>query len=115
GCMRIQGELAGLGIRVSATTIRSVLRHHGLDPAPRHSGPTGREFLRAQARTVLAVDFLTVETMWLRRLNVLFFIELDTQRVHLAGVTAHPTGAWVTQQAHNLTMALGEAMSLRHF
>src|SRR5437879_1878838 len=115
GYVRIQGELAGLGIRVSPTTIRRVLRQHGLDPAPRRSGPSWHEFLHAQAASILAVDFFTVETMWLRRLYVLFFIELDTRKVHLGGVTAHPVGVWVTQQARNLTMAMGEAMSLRRF
>jgi len=106
GYVRIQGELAGLGIRVSATTVRRVLGHAGLDPAPRRSGPTWREFLHAQATTILAVDFFTVETIWLRRLYVLFFIELDTRRIYLAGVTAHPIGAWVVQQARNLVMTM---------
>src|SRR5207248_8094311 len=92
--------------RVSATTVRRVLRQHGLDPAPRRSGPTWREFLHAQATSILAVDFFTVETIWLRRLYVLFFLELDTRRVHFAGVTAHPTGAWVVQQARNLVMTI---------
>jgi hypothetical protein len=80
GYVRIQGELDGLGIRVSATTICRVLREAGLDPAPRRSGPSWREFVRTQARSVLAVDFFTVETMFLRRLYVLFFIELDTRK-----------------------------------
>jgi putative transposase len=103
GCVRIQGELAKLGIRVSATTIRTLLRRHGLGPAPRRSGPTWSQFLRAQARGILACDFFTVETVFLKTLHVLFFIELGTRRVHLAGVTAHPDSAWVSQQARNLS------------
>src|SRR5439155_4718395 len=94
------------GIRVSATTIRRVLCHEGLDPAPRRSGPTWREFLHAQATSILAVDFFTVETMLMRRLYVLFFVELDTRQVHLAGVSAHPSGPWVVQQARNLAMTI---------
>jgi len=103
GCVRIQGELAKLGIRVSATTIRMLLRRHGLGPAPRRSGPTWSQFLRAQAHGILACDFFTVETVFLKTLYVFFFIELGTRRVHLAGVTAHPDSAWVTQQARNLS------------
>ena len=103
GCVRIQGELAKLGIRVSATTIRALLRRHGLGPAPRRSGPTWSQFLRAQAHGILACDFFTVETVFLKTLYVLFFIELGTRRVHLAGATAHPDSAWVTQQARNLS------------
>jgi len=103
GCVRIQGELAKLGIRVSATTIRTLLRRHGLGPAPRRSGPTWSQFLRAQAHGIRACDFFTVETVFLKTLYVFFFIELGTRRVHLAGVTAHPDSAWVTQQARNLS------------
>ncbi len=103
GYQRIQGELAGLDITVSTTTVRRVLHGAGLDPSPVREGPTWREFVRAQASTILATDFFTVDTVLLRRLYVLFFIELDTRRIHLAGVTAHPTGAWVTQQARNLS------------
>jgi hypothetical protein len=103
GCVRIQGELAKVGIRVSATTIRVLLRRHGLGPAPRRSGPTWSQFLRAQAHGILACDFFPVETVFLKTLYVLFFIELGTRRVHLAGVTAHPESAWVTQQARNLS------------
>jgi putative transposase len=106
GYQRIQGELLRLGIQVSATAIRTTLRRHRLDPAPRRAATTWRAFLRRQAAGIMACDFFTVDTVWLRRLYVLFFIELDTRRVHLAGVTANPDGAWVTQQARNLLMAL---------
>jgi putative transposase len=108
GYQRIQGELLHLGVQVSATAIRETLRRHGLDPAPRRAPTTWRAFLRQQAAGILACDFFTVDTVWLRRLYVLFFIELDTRRVHLAGVTANPNGAWVTQQARNLMLVLGE-------
>ncbi len=108
GYQRIQGELLRLGTHVSATAIRTTLRRHGLDPAPRRASTTWRAFLRQQAAGIVACDFFTVDTVWLRRLYVLFFIELDTRRVHLAGVTANPNGVWVTQQARNLLMLLGE-------
>ncbi len=108
GCVRISGELRKLGIRVGATTIRALLRRHGMGPAPRRNGPTWSQFLRAQARGILACDFFTVETIGLRTLYVLFFIELATRRVRLSGVTAHPDSAWVTQQARNLSFTLSE-------
>ncbi len=107
GYMRIRGELLKLGVRVSATTIATVLRRHGLGPAPRR-GPTWSEFLRSQAAGILACDFLTVETIALRTLYVLVWIELGTRRVHLGGATLNPDSAWVTQQARNLTMVLPE-------
>jgi transposase InsO family protein len=109
GCVRIQGELTKLGIRVSATKIRSILRHHGLGPVPRRSGRTWAEFLRSQAHGVLACDFFTVETLRLKTLYVLFFIELGNRRVHIGGVTAKPDSAWVTQQARNLSFDLGDS------
>ena len=108
GYQRIQGELQRLGTRVSATAIRATLRRHGLDPAPRPASTTWRAFLRQQAAEIVACDFFTVDTVWLRRLYVLFFIELDTRLVHLAGVTANPDGAWVTQQARNLLLKFDE-------
>jgi putative transposase len=104
GCVRIQGELRKLGIRVGASTVRRILRRAGLGPAPRRTGPTWSEFLRAQGRGVLACDFFTVETVFLKTLYVLFFIELSTRRVHVAGTTSRPDSAWVTQQARNLTI-----------
>jgi transposase len=108
GYQRIQGELLRLGVRVSATAIRTTLRRHGLDPAPRRTTTTWRAFLHRQAAGIVACDFFTVDTVWLRRLYVLFFIELDTRRVHLAGVTCNPNAAWVTQQARNLLLRLEE-------
>jgi putative transposase len=93
---------------VSATAIRITLRRHGLDPAPRRMATAWPAFLRQQAAGIVACDFFTVDTVWLRRLYVLFFIELDTRRVHLTGVTANPDGRWVTQQARNLLLVLGE-------
>jgi putative transposase len=104
GCVRIQGELRKLGIRVGATTIRTLLRSAGLGPAPRKTGPSWSEFLRAQAAGIIACDFFTVETVRLKTIYVLFFIELRTRRVRLAGVTANPDSAWVTQQARNLSV-----------
>jgi putative transposase len=95
-----------LGVRVSATAIRTTLRRHGLDPAPRRTATTWRAFLRQQAAGIVACDFFTIDTVWLRRLYVLFFIELNTRRVHLAGVTTNPNSAWVDQQARNLLLAL---------
>jgi putative transposase len=95
-------------VRVSASSVRTILRRCRLGPAPRPGGPTWSQFLRTQASGVLACDFFTVETVTLTRLYVLFFIGLDRRRVWLAGITAHPTTAWVTQQARNLLAELGE-------
>jgi transposase InsO family protein len=108
GYLRICGECAKLGIKVSGTSVRNILRRNGLGPAPRRGGPSWAEFLRSQAAGVLACDFFTVETVALTRMYVLFFIELERRLVWLGGVTAHPTGEWVTQQARNLAMQLGE-------
>ncbi|MDP9301829.1 MAG: integrase core domain-containing protein [Actinomycetota bacterium] len=115
GCVRIQGELRGLGIRVGATTIRSLLRRSGLRPAPRRNGPSWSEFLRAQAAGVLACDFFTVETVSLKTLYVLFFIEIGTRKVHVTGATTNPDGAFVTQQARNLAYDLDDATTQLRF
>jgi len=115
GCVRIQGELRGLGIRVGATTIRSILRRSGLGPAPRRSGPSWSEFLRAQATGILACDFFTVETVFLKTLYVLFFIEIGTRRVHVTGATRNPDSTFVTQQARNLAFDRDDAMTPVHY
>jgi putative transposase len=107
GYRRIQGELIGLGHSVAASTVWTILKDAGLDPAPRRSGPTWSQFLRAQAHAILAMDFAHVDTVFLRRLYVLIVIEHDCRRIHLAWITAHPTGTWVTQQARDLLMDLG--------
>jgi hypothetical protein len=94
GYQRIAGEINGLGFRLSATTVKKILRQAGIGPAGERAGISWRVFLRAQAQSMLAVDFFTVETISLQRLYVLFFIELASRRVHFAGCTANPTGAW---------------------
>ena len=106
GYQRIQGDLKKLGIGVSATTIRAVLLGNGLRPAPRRASVTWRAFLRAQAAGIIATDFFTVETVCLKTLYVLFFIELHTRQVRLAGVTDHPNGAWVVQRARELSIEM---------
>ena len=106
GYQRIVGELQGLGVAVSATTVKKILRQEQLGPAEKRRGRTWREFLRTQAASVVAVDFFTVDTVWLQRLYALFFIEFASRRVHFAGCTAHPDAEWVTQQARQVTWTL---------
>jgi putative transposase len=108
GYRRIVGELQSLGICVSATSVRTILLRHGLPPAPQRAELSWRNFLRQQAATTLACDFFTVEIAWLKRIYVLFFISLERRRIELVACTANPTGAWVTQQARNLLMALDD-------
>jgi hypothetical protein len=109
GYQRIRGELLKLGHDVSATAIRTTLRRGGVPPAPRRAGLSWRAFLRAHAGAVLECDFFTLETVRLQTLYVLFFIEVQTRRVFVAGSTAHPTGAWVSQQARQLCWHLDDA------
>ena len=100
------GELARLGYAIAASTVWEILHTAGINPAPRRAGPTWREFLAAQAHAIIACDVLVVETVLLKRLYLLVFIEHGTRRLHVAGVTAHPTGAWAVQQVRNLAMDL---------
>jgi len=108
GYRRIVGELQNLGISVSATSVRAILTRNGLPPAPQRDELSWRDFLRQQAATTLACDFFTVETAWLKRIYVLFFLSLESRRVEFVACTANPTGAWAAQQARNLLMTLDD-------
>jgi hypothetical protein len=111
----VHGELCRLGYRIGASTVWTILQRAGVDPAPKRSGLTWKQFLRVQAEGVLAVDCFTVDTVLLRRLYVLFAIEVATRRVHLLGVTPHPVGRWVAQQARNLLVELDERAGRNRF
>jgi transposase InsO family protein len=113
GYKRIVGELKGLGIPVSATSVRKVLLEAGLQPAPQRTRSSWRAFVRAQAASMLACDFLTVETAFLQRIYVLFFISLATRRIEYVACTSNPDGRWVIQQARNLIMQLGDEQPFR--
>jgi len=106
GDRRIKGELLKLGIKVSATAIRMLLRQHRVSPAPRRGGPTWRQFVRAHASAIIATDLFTIDTVFLRTLYVIVFIELGTRRLLFANCTANPDSAWVTQQARNVAYEL---------
>src|SRR5207249_6035597 len=106
GYKRIHGEISGLGFTLSPSTVWNILRRHGIEPVPGRARLTWREFLHQQAAGIVECDFFTVDTIWLRRLYVFFFIELERRRAHIAGITAHPKGAWVTQQARNMLVTL---------
>ncbi|MGI8451392.1 MAG: integrase core domain-containing protein [Streptosporangiaceae bacterium] len=108
GHRRVQGELIMLGHRIAASTVWQILHDAGINPAPRRTGPTWKQFLTAQAHGILAVDFVHVDTVLLRRLYALIIIEHGTRRAHLAGITANPDGAWTAQAARNFLMDLGQ-------
>jgi putative transposase len=108
GYQRITGEMAGLGVQVSASSVRNVLVGAGIGPAGQRGGVSWREFIRGQAQSMIACDFFTVDTIGLRRIYVLFFIELSSRRVHLAGMSENPDGAWTAQQARNFVFSLPE-------
>jgi putative transposase len=115
GHRRVQGELIRLGHRIAASTVWQILHDAGLDPAPRRSGSTWRQFLTAQAKTILAVDFVAVDTVLLRRIYALIAVEHGSRRTFLVGVSAHPNGAWTTQAARNLLMDLGDRATTLKF
>ena len=115
GYRRIHGELLTLGVTIAASSVWAILKHHGIEPSPRRSGPTWAEFLTAQAKGLMACDFFNVDTVLLRRLYVLVLIDHDTRLVRIAGVTAKPVAEWVTQQARNLSMELADQASAVKF
>ena len=108
GHRRVQGELVRLGHPIAASTVWQILHDAGLGPAPRRTGPTWRQFLTTQARGIVAADFVHVDTILLRRIYALIIIEHGNRRVHLAGITANPDGAWTTQAARNFLMDIGQ-------
>ncbi len=104
GYRRVHGELGRLGHRIAASTVWTILRAAGIDPTPGRTGPTWAQFIRTQAKGIIATDFACVDTATLRRFHVLFFIEVDSRRVHLGGITMNPTGPWTAQAARNFLM-----------
>ncbi|MGW3571651.1 integrase core domain-containing protein [Streptomyces sp. NPDC000941] len=115
GCRRIQGELARLGHRIGASTVWKILTAAGVDPAPRRTGPTWRDFLTSQAEAIIAGDFLHIDLVDLRRSYALIFLDHGTHRLHIAGVTAHPTTQWTAQQTRNLALEVGVRLESLRF
>jgi putative transposase len=116
GYGKIEGELLKLGVKLSQTTIPNVLNRNGIVPAPVRFGSIGwRRLMKHYKEQIIACDFFTVETFWLKTLYVFFFIELGSRRVHLAGITANPNSAWVTQQARQFVWNLEENNAMPHF
>jgi transposase InsO family protein len=115
GYQRIVGELAGVGVRVSATTVAKILQQAGVRPAGARVQLSWREFIRAHATSIIASDFFTVETLWLGRLYVLFFLELGSRRAHLVGCTPNPNGPWAVQQARQFAWSLCERTTAIRF
>jgi putative transposase len=115
GHERITGELLKLGHKIAKSTVWQILHDAGIDPAPRRSGPTWKQFLTTQAHTMIATDFFHVDTILLKRVYVLVFIEHGTRQIHLAGITANPDGPWTAQQARNLAMTLGTTLEQMRF
>jgi hypothetical protein len=109
GYRRIHGELARLGYRIGASTIWKILHSAGIDPSSRRAGPSWAEFLHTQVHAIIACDLFHLDTIMMRRLYAFFVIEHNTRRVHILGVTEHPTGAWLIQLARNPTMDLDDA------
>jgi transposase InsO family protein len=110
GYRRIHGEMRRLRYGLAASTVWKILRDGGREPTPNRTGPSWSEFIHSQAHALVATDFFCVDTVTLRRFHVLFFIEVDTRRAHLAGITANPTGPWTTQAARNLLMGWEKAL-----
>ncbi|CAL9333420.1 hypothetical protein SUDANB176_00116 [Streptomyces sp. enrichment culture] len=115
GHRRVQGELARLGHPIAQSTVRKILHTAGIGPAPRRTGPSRREFLIPQAEGIIAADFFRVDTTTGRRLHALTFLEHGTRRLHITGVTAHPTAQWTTQQARSLIAGLGARVESLRF
>jgi putative transposase len=115
GHRRVQGELVRLGHPIAASTVWQILHDAGIGPASRRTGPTWKQLLTAQARSIIAVDFVHVDTVLLRRFYALIVVEHGTRRAHLAGITANPDGSWTTQAARNLVMDLGQRVATVRF
>jgi putative transposase len=115
GHRRVQGELVWLGHHIAASTVWQILHGAGIEPAPRRTGPTWKQFLTAQAHGILAADFVHVDTILLRRTYALIIVEQGTRRAHLAGITAYPDGAWTTQAGRNFLMDFDQRAASARF